>query len=360
MTLTPNHYVPVLRWRAGEYRALEKLDDDQKQLVVPLLEILEPDFNFETNQPSKDIDTHLGAFAEQLHKHWDWRPALLDGAQLKSATRMRDGTHPMVYLFGAARAHHARLIPVTGFARDLDYQAAVAAIVATDRRGLALRCALDDTLDADLDTRVAELLAPMGLAADGIDLLLDLGSPAFEPQDMLIDILVAALTASATVRAARSVTLIATSFPETLSTLDGPIHVVQRSEWLLYKALLTKLGTARRPGFGDYAISAIEFPKGDMRFMRGSPNVRFTIADAWVIVKGKREKGGTKKTYVQLCERLFAADKLTAAGFSKGSAYIHGCRKGTENGGNSTTWKWVGTNHHITRVVHDLASLHAL
>ncbi|KQU48121.1 hypothetical protein ASG67_12315 [Sphingomonas sp. Leaf339] len=184
--------------------------------------------------PRADIRGAL-TLAEQLHKHWDWRPALLDGAQLKSATRMRDGTHPMVYLFGAARAHHGRLIPVTGFARDLDYQAAVAAIVATDRRGLALRCALDDTLDADLDTRVAELLAPMGLAADGIDLLLDLGSPAFEPQDMLIDILVAALTASATVRAARSVTLIATSFPETLSTLDGPIHVVQRSEWLLYK-----------------------------------------------------------------------------------------------------------------------------
>jgi hypothetical protein len=360
MMLTPNHYVPVLRWRAGEYRALEKLDDVQKELVVPLLEILEPDFNFETNQPSKDIDTHLGAFADQFLKHWDWHPALLEGSQLKSATRMRDGSHPMAYLFGAARTQHARLIPVTGFARDADYQAAVAAIVATDGRGLALRIALDDALDHDLDKSVAALLSPMGLGADALDLLLDLGSPSFEPQDTLIDIIVAALGGSATIREARSVTLIATSFPETLSSLDGPIHVVQRSEWLLYKALIAKLGTARRPGFGDYAISAIEFPKGDMRFMRGAPNVRYTIEDAWVIVKGKREKGGTKKTYVQLCERLFTVDKLTAAGFSEGSAYIHGCREGNENGGNTTTWKWVGTNHHITRVVHDLARLAGL
>lgn len=164
---------------------------------------------------------------------------------------------------------------------------------------------------------------------------------------------------SAAFRDARSVTLVATSFPETLSALDGPIHVVKRSEWLFYKALMAKLDEVRRPGFGDYAISAIEFPKRDMRFMRGAPNVRYTVEDAWVIVKGKREKGRTKKTYVQLCERLASADKLTAAGFSQGSAYIHGCRSGTENGGNTTTWKWVGTNHHITRVVHDLAKLRA-
>ncbi len=358
MPITPYHYVPVLRWRAGEYRALEKLDDVQKEFVVPLIEVLEPDFDFETNQPAKDIDSHLASFADRLKKHWDWHPALLDGSQLNASTRMRDGTHPMAFLFAEARAKHTTLIPMTGLARDTDYQSAVGAIVAADGRGLALRCSLDEARDPDLDTAVGAVLASMGIGIDTLDILLDLGSPAFEPQDQLIAIIIAALGGSATLQNARSVTVIATSFPGTLSALEGPIHVVKRCEWLLYKALLQKLdNNTRRPGFGDYAISSIEFPKGDMRYMRGSPNVRYTIEDAWIIVKGKREKGGTKKTYVQLCEQLSKAEGFTAAGFSQGSAYIHGCKSGTENGGNTTTWKWVGTNHHITRVVHDLARL---
>jgi hypothetical protein len=247
---------------------------------------------------------------------------------------------------------------VTSLGRDEDYQSAVGAIIATDGRGLALRCTLDEARDPDLDAAVAAVLASMGIGLEALDIVLDLGSPAFEPQDQLIAIIVAALIGSSTFLKARSVTLLATSFPETLSVLDGPIHVVKRCEWLLYKALLQKLGNhARRPGFGDYVISSIKFPQGDMRFMRGSPNIRYTIEDAWVIVKGKREKGGTKQTYIRICERLAAADGFTAAGFSQGSAYIHGCRAGTEGGGNPTTWKWVGTNHHITRVVHDLARL---
>ena len=33
---TPNYYVPLLRWRMGEYQALEKLSDACKARTVPL------------------------------------------------------------------------------------------------------------------------------------------------------------------------------------------------------------------------------------------------------------------------------------------------------------------------------------
>ena len=40
MVITPKHYVPVLRWRMGEYQALLKLDAARKSFVVPLIEVL--------------------------------------------------------------------------------------------------------------------------------------------------------------------------------------------------------------------------------------------------------------------------------------------------------------------------------
>ena len=61
--VTSKHYVPLLRWRMGEYQALEKLGDAQKAATVPLLEILPPDYDFELRKPKKDIDEHLNSLA---------------------------------------------------------------------------------------------------------------------------------------------------------------------------------------------------------------------------------------------------------------------------------------------------------
>jgi hypothetical protein len=104
-------------------------------------------------------------------------------------------------------------------------------------------------------------------------------------------------------------------------------------------------------------VAAVEFPKGDMRFMRGSPNVRYTIDDAWLVAKSKRQKSNNNHAYPGLCGGIVASGSFAGTAFSEGSKYIDGCRLGTEKMGNPTTWKWVATNHHITKVVADLATL---
>jgi hypothetical protein len=359
MPITPYHYVPVLRWRMGEYQALEKLDEVQKTWIVPLLEVLPPDFDFETQQPRKDLDEQLKAFGEKLGKKWGARPAFLDTVQIPPSSRVHDGRHPLTFLFDEAVAHGTNVTPVTALERDAAYQDAVKLIRARTNKGVALRCTLDEALDPEFDTYVNALLATLDLDASKLDLLLDLRSPAYDPQEGLISVIKAALTASRIFRGAGSVTLLGASFPESLAGVTGPIQELPRREWLLYKALLRELGgEIRRPGFGDYGIAAISFAQGDMRYMRGSPNIRYTIEDAWIIAKGKREKGNARKPYPGLCELIKKSGRASAAGFSAGSAYVEGCRVGSEKKcGSPTVWKWVGTNHHITKVVHDLARL---
>ena len=53
--IMPTDYVPLLRWRMGEYQALEKLDPGLKAGVVPLIEVLPPDYDFELRKPKKEI-----------------------------------------------------------------------------------------------------------------------------------------------------------------------------------------------------------------------------------------------------------------------------------------------------------------
>lgn len=357
MTITSKHYVPLLRWRMGEYQALEKLGVPQKRATVPLLEILPPDFDFELRKPKKDIDDHLKSFGERLKKKWDTRPALVDGGHLDPAVRMADGRHPMTYIFDAARVLGTTLTPVTTLERDADYQDAVRLIDGLDQRGAALRCTLAEALDPDLDDQVNALLTTLEMHAADLDIILDLETPAFEPQPALVAVVTAALTTATIFGDARSVTLIATSFPASLAELTQPIQRVPRLEWPLYKAVVAGLPAGRRPAFGDYGVAALTFAQGDMRYMRGSPNVRYTIDDAWIIARAKRTPGTTNQAYPGLCGLITASGHYYGQAYSEGSRYIDLCRLGTASRGNPTTWKWVATNHHITKVLDDLARL---
>ena len=45
---TQRHYVPVLKWKQGEYQALYRLSNAVKDNLTPLLEIPPIGFDFET------------------------------------------------------------------------------------------------------------------------------------------------------------------------------------------------------------------------------------------------------------------------------------------------------------------------
>lgn len=354
----PNYYVPLLRWRAGEYRALKRLSTACRERTVPLIEALPPDYDFALRQPKKHIDEQLKPFAKQVEDHWPDSPALIDAVQIPAPTRMGDGRHPLTFIFDDARAKGLDLVPVTGLHRDAGYQQSVQAIIAADARGVGLRCGLEEVLDPDFEPNVRTLLAQLGTSPNAVDILLDLGNPKFDPQDPLIAIIASALAGGGILASARSVTILATSFPDSVTSLQYGLDVLPRREWILYKALLAALpAQVRRPGFGDYAVAAVEFPKGDMRFMRGSPNIRYAVDDAWLVAKAKRQKSNNNHAYPGLCGAIIASGHFAGTTFSEGSNYIDGCRLGTEKMGNPTTWKWVATNHHITKVVADLASL---
>jgi hypothetical protein len=354
----PKSYVPLLRWRQGEYEALFRLGAPQKQAILPLVEILKPDYDFEQRKPKRNLDEHLKLFGRRLGIKWNGLPALIDTSRLDPADRMADGRHPLSFIFEEARAAGAPLIPVTGFDRDAAYQAAVGAIAASDRRGTALRCSLAEVLDPDFENHVQGLLWTTGVHWTELDIILDLETPAFDPMPQLVNVIIAALSSATIFNACRSVTLLATSFPDKLANMVSPVQRFVRHEWVMFKAVIAALPSGvRRPIFGDYGIAAITFAEGDMRFMRGSPNIRYTSDDAWVVARAKGGPRGSNQAYPALCGLVTASGAYLGPQFSAGSAYIADCQTGAATRGNPTTWKWVATNHHITKVLDDLSSL---
>ncbi len=359
MVITTTHYVPVLKWRLGEYQALSRLGDAQKARVVPLIEVTPPDFDFEEWKPKKTIDEHLKKFGVRLKQKWGERPALLDAGLLDPTARMRDGAHPLSWLMEQVRPSGAKLLPVTSFDRDAEYQSAVRLAHAVDGRGAVLRCSLEDAADMDFAANVEALAETLELEVVDFDIMIDLKSPNFEPLDGLAALLSSVLSGSSAFDAARSVTIVATAFPLSMAEVSGPIQFFSRREWLLYKMLIGMMAAGtRRPSFGDYAIASPELPQGDMRLLKPSATVRYTIDDGWTIAKGANVRDNGFEQYRGCCGLVTKSASYLGAGFSPGSDYIERCRSGTAKTGNLSTWRWVGTNHHMTKVVYDLASFY--
>jgi hypothetical protein len=359
MRISNHTYVPILKWRQGEYQALLRLSDAVKQAVVPLIEITPPDFDFETSTPTKTLDEHLVAFASRLQAKWGTRLALLDCSLLGADARMADGTHPMTYLCERATALGAQLVPVVTLESDAAYRQSVFEIDEHTGNGVALRCSVEEALETDFDSRIGSLMAELDVDASSLDVVLDLKSPNFEPEEGLVALTIAALTGATIFEQARSVTLAASSFPESMGEVTGPLQHWPRREWSLYRAVLASLPAgARVPAFGDYAIAGVSFAQGDMRILKPSATIRYTCNEGWIIAKGSNVRDNGFGQYRHCSGWVTQSQHYLGANFSPGSAYIEECRSGSASTGNLTTWRWVGTNHHITKVVADLANLH--
>lgn len=354
--IRPLGYMPLLRWRQGEYLALRRLDEVQKDLITPLVEVLDPDFDFEENRPKKTLDAHLEKFGKRLLETWGCRRFLLDTCRMTPSGRLQDGRHPLRFMFDEAAARGVPAIPVTGLERDPGYQAVVKEIVALSHRGIGFRCKLTEALDDDFGARVEAQLRDLDASLSDSDLILDLEAPSFEDFDGLTELVVDALKKPGPMQKARSVVVLATSFPDSLAGITG-VKRIARSEWLLFKAIIDKLDErARTPAFGDYTISAFQFVQGDMRRLTVVANVRYTTNEAWLVGRGKEIRVHGRGQFKDICASIRKADGFLPEGFSPGSRYLSECADGGSTGG-SSTWKWVGINHHITKVLHDLAIL---
>lgn len=355
------HYVPILKWKQGEYQALHRLTPAVKDALTPLLEIPPVGWDFESEQLRETIDEHLGDFGRRLKQKWQTRRCFVDLGLLDPAVRVAGGGHPVTAVFDDARAQGCAPVPVVSLASDAAFRGAVAGVSATDRRGVCLRLKLEDLDRPGLNSDTAALLASVGVTYPDADLVLDIGASNFLPIGVFARTLLGAIGLMPAIARWRTFTVAGTSYPDTHSQIPTPFGLVSRHEWVTYKALVALLpATVRVPTFGDYAVAHPELVSLDPRKIKPFAKVRYTINDQWHVSRGTPTRTHGFGQYRTLCQSIAAQPYFDGAGFSEGDRYIAGCAAGTESTGSMTTWVWVSTNRHLTRVAADLATFHGL
>ncbi len=350
-------YMPILKWRQGEYLALEQLESNIKSKVLPLVEIPPIEWDFENNKIAKSIDEHLKPFSKRLDKKWKNRVACIDLHCLEQTAYMKNGIHPLKYVFQDVRKVNGRVFPVTGLTRIDSYQKAVKSIVNQDKNGVCIRLEFNDLIRPNLRMNLDSLVNYLKISLSDVDLVLDLGAPNFEPIDLFANLIRNSVKKLHQIGRYRSFTIAATSFPESMGKLKQGVNYLNRLEWHFFLEYCSKLKSSEQLlNFGDYCIAHPKLLRLDMRIVSPSASLRYTTDDAWWIYKGTNVRKFGLKQYRDICENLVNSGYYFGRQYSAGDQYIWDCSCLAASTGNLTTWRRVATNHHITKVVNDCAS----
>jgi len=328
MSFNHTRYIPCLRWKRGEYEAVFRLLAPTRRIFTPLIEVPEIGWDFEDETPNE---------------------------------RMAGGIHPVSFVFDGLRQRMCSAVPVTGLDRDNAYQREIRKVVNKSKSGICLRIKIEQAAKVSLKDDVDSLLSRLNIKSESCDLIIDLGAPNFIPLEgfsMAIQRIVSKLPY---LNDWRTFTILGTSFPDTMAGIKLGVQIIPRYEWQLYKKVVNnfKKVNFRIPTFGDYGISHPKVIEQDMRMLKPSVAIRYTIDNGWYIVKGKNYKDYGLKQYHELSRQVLGSKYFFGTAFSWGDKYIQECANRNEKPGNLTTWRQVGTNHHIEKVIRDIASFYA-
>lgn len=352
------HYVPILKGRNGEYGALQVMSPDVKTRLTPVIEAPPIGWDFAEERPAKTIDEHLRQVSAKIHQYWgDERPLYLDLLWIPDRECMSDGSHPMTYVFDSARQVGLQLIPVIGLVRGNSSELACREIIAQDGRGVCLRLQREDFAESDLQTQVSALLNTLRVSATNADLILDLRALSATEGDTLLAEAVDLIRSVPLIERWRSFAMVATGFPENLIGLPpSDFSLIARLEWTLWHNVITRGRSLRLPAFGDYGITHPQPPEVDPRIMRPSCSIRYTTDNIWLIRKERNLRDYGHEQFHEACRQLIRRREYSGAEFSWGDQHIQDCAHERTGTGNLTTWRKVGTSHHLAFVTAQLAN----
>jgi hypothetical protein len=349
-----DHYVPILKCKKGELDALKGLPGEIFERFTPLLEIALPD-RIDTDDTSPgELTSCFQKIAEDINKSCKAFPFFFDTWQIEDGLQADTGEHPVVWFQKKFNDLGMKAIPIVGIDRSQEYLSAFAEACKISNEV----CIRMEVADFPLSPEeIPSLLGRCKVPFSKTHLIFDyefINDSHYKLVRLAIDSLPQTLR---NLDEYASYTIAGSSFPESMATVNQGVNFVPRIEWALYKEIIASpKHEGRKPTFGDYAINYVRpLEDFDPTTMTASANIRYTVEDDWMIVKGRSLKKGFEQFY-DLAGIVIQQKQYCGPGYSEGDAMIDACAKRASSTGSQTTWRKIGTSHHITFVVRQIAS----
>lgn len=350
------HYVPILKGRMGEFRALE-LAPELRDHMTPLVDIP----RVPVADRHKPLDHHLDKTVTGIAKGWGVRREILvDLFDIDLAERTTTGDHPVTYVFRELHSRKIDAVPVIGFDRDGAYEDAVRDAAARVG-GVVIRLLPDDLASpTTLANSIDSMLASVAIERPRARLILDLRSLRDMDVSHYVAVVLRALRALPHADAYASVVVSGSSVPQSLGedVAASSMGRIPRKELELWRRIRLTPGLPCRATFGDYGVVHPDNLDIDPKKLTLAADIRYTAQQDMLVVKGKSFKSHPLgyKQYHDLAKLLISLPDYRGHSFSWGDRRVADCARQRCGPGGKTTWVTVATSHHLAVVVEQLAA----
>lgn len=349
--MTTPHYVPILKGRAGELDALRDVQLKTRQAMTPLLEVAPKDENEAPGTVLKICRQTVQKLSSRyLH------PIMLDGGLFDLSVDVKGGRGVVAVLADEARGAGLLAQPVLRLGDPTRAIREAREAMATDGRGMTLRLVGED-VDEDpdeLDDLFDTLLDEAGVDRREVDLVLDVGAVdgdvAVRGAARLLTSLIRDLPS---IGRWRTLTIASGAFPVDLSQYAAnTVGKRPRYDAQLFDRVRGRT-LPRVPDYGDYAVAHPVLAIGNA--FSPPPQLRYTAAEHWLVLKGRKTDPTGNAQFQRICHIIAAHPDFTGTPTGDADRRIaDGSRQGP---GNGTTWRCIGTTHHLDYVALRLTTL---
>lgn len=334
-------YYPILKWKAGEQKAVQQLAAGDRGPMLPILELQKAPGGL---TPADVVDTLAKA------KIGDW-PIGLDLRMVNAPV-----TFSMLekYCAAARKAGHVAY-PVV-HASDLFAQLAnVSALHGAS--GVVLRLRMQVITLAGTLAAIASVRKAIGKAVP-LHVVYDFGPIGEVDNAWLTGFAEPFVRDTLAQGAATSVAISGGSFPQSLAGFPVGNNLLPRREWQMWQMLRTRVGCAD-VRFGDYNVTNPEAlaENIDPRAMNPAAAIRYALDGEWWLLRGRGAKTSGFDQYNTLCRVLIADARYAGPNFSYGDDRYHHHAQPGASSGNFTTWRRDAASHHLVQTVRRLGAL---
>ncbi|HCX83610.1 MAG TPA: hypothetical protein DHV14_00395 [Micrococcales bacterium] len=229
-----------------------------------------------------------------------------------------------------------------------------------DGHGALIRVTPNDLDDSvlPLDRLIEARVQDLGIGSPAlIDVILDFGAVGGENAVAIASRLGRFLVSDLTRQPWRTVAVAAGAFPSDLSGVQAnTFGVLPRLDKELWQNL-NRLDVGRPLDFADYAVAHPLLPVGGA--FAAPPQLRYTVDDAWLVLKGRRQDRRGHAQFFDICRALVEREGAAfRPDLSWGDNYIwdaaHSVNSPVARPGNATTWRSIATSHHLAWVARSL------
>lgn len=352
-------YLPILKWRQGEYQALLRLDPTIKRNLYPLFVIPPVEYDFEEEKLKKTAEEHTSTIADRYMKKWGKQPSLIDIDSSLHLESVKDGRTIPEYIFDSLEKENAIFSPVIQLSYSVSYINAVNKTWLSQGRGIAFRISFAELANPSSITKMLQLMTLLSCQPKDVDIIVDFKKGAsYTPNENVILAFSTIVSAIPDITSFKSLYVVGTSLD--LSKVKKPGDVQTREDWIFYQNLYMAIGTNfKNLGFGDYNVETPEFLSLDMRLMNPAAKIVYSRDNSWHIFKGTSFRKDTSQMK-GLCIRVINSGYYCGQTYSNGDKKIYDCASSLCSNGNLSTWKEAAISHHLTHVVLQNASLYGL